>query len=332
VENVELCSIKSCKQPATKGVSTRFCDVHYEEFRNHMKSNEDTEERKTLQNQVALLKRQLAAAGQQPVEFVELHVARQKMQEAVQRLMSGDESAEKEIERWDAAIRMNPDYQKEQEEKAKKWDEDQRPKNLECLRMMRSLVPPDITQCNLESLSSRMPKTLAQRLWTKKALWLVRMHEDDIKRIHIADLRSKYGNQGLDVVEMRAIWVCLPNEFDNDGDGKKAEWLGFFRQKLEELTNKEAANRLSKMEQRNPAYKGCENLSVSYTLCTVVFARHRGSSWDLIVPSMCRRISSTIRTRRSCAWPHSKALHLHQPSSRLSKASQSPSKTVKRTW
>src|SRR3546814_6046513 len=65
---------------------------------------------------------------------------------------------------------MNPDYQKEQEEKAKKWEEDQRPKNEQCLRLMRTLVPPDIAQCNLESLSSRMPKALAQRMWSKKAL------------------------------------------------------------------------------------------------------------------------------------------------------------------
>lgn len=26
------------------------------------------------------------------------------------------------------------------------------------------------------------------------------MHVDDIKRIHIADLRTKYGNQGLDII------------------------------------------------------------------------------------------------------------------------------------
>lgn len=29
---------------------------------------------------------------------------------------------------------------------------------------------------------------------------MVRMHIDDIKRIHIADLRTKYGNQGLDII------------------------------------------------------------------------------------------------------------------------------------
>ena len=79
------------------------------------------------------------------------------------------------------------------------------------------------------------------------------MHPDDIRKIHIADLRTKFGNQGLDItgeschnvgcnvtdvvtrdwwwgvmscnvmvgVEMRAIYASLPLDFDNDGDGKK---------------------------------------------------------------------------------------------------------------
>jgi hypothetical protein len=38
-------------------------------------------------------------------------VAKQRMQDTVQRLMSGDEAAEKDIEKWDKAIRMNPEYQ-----------------------------------------------------------------------------------------------------------------------------------------------------------------------------------------------------------------------------
>lgn len=99
-----------------------------------------------------------------------------------------------------------------------------------------------------------LPKTIATRyppsshplptdlcsVWTKKTLWMVRMHSDDIKRIHIADLRTKYGNQGLDIIgktgtphvahlttpiEMRAIYACLPMDFDNDGDGKKVRRL-----------------------------------------------------------------------------------------------------------
>ena len=99
------------------GISIRFCEEHYEEFRSSLKSgfgkgeDDKDSERFTLQQQVALLKKQLQDSGQQPVEFVELSVARQRMQEAVQRLIGGDEAAEKEIEKWDKAIRMNPDYQ-----------------------------------------------------------------------------------------------------------------------------------------------------------------------------------------------------------------------------
>ena len=93
-------------------MSIRFCEEHYEEFRGSLKTTStDTEDHKTLQQQVALLKKQLQESGQQPVEFVELSVARERMQAAVQRLMGGDEGAEKDIERWDKAIRMNPEYQ-----------------------------------------------------------------------------------------------------------------------------------------------------------------------------------------------------------------------------
>ena len=49
-------------------------------------------------------------------------------------------------------------------------------------------------------------------------------HVDDIKKYHIADLQGKFGNQGLDIIEMRAVWKSIPMEFENDGDGKKAEW------------------------------------------------------------------------------------------------------------
>lgn len=110
------------------GISIRFCEEHYEEFRSSLKSgfgkgDDDKEsERFTLQQQVALLKKQLQDSGQQPVEFVELSVARQRMQEAVQRLIGGDEAAEKDIEKWDKAIRMNPEYQVEMVHKIRSGD------------------------------------------------------------------------------------------------------------------------------------------------------------------------------------------------------------------
>jgi hypothetical protein len=257
------CAIKSCDKEACKGVSIRFCEFHYEEFRATMKIGAESEEQKTLQQQVALLKRQLQESGQQPVEFVELSVAREKMQAAVQKLMEGDEKAEKDVEKWDKAIRMNPEYQKEMEEKAKKWAEDQKPVMEKCRRRMRAVIPPDVTQTNVNKMIEEgVPKVIANRIWNKKALWLICMHADDIKRIHIVDLKSKYNPQGLDIIEMRACFAALPEEFDLDSDGKKAEWRNNIRVKLEELTTKEANNRLSALEKRNPCYKGFDDISI----------------------------------------------------------------------
>jgi hypothetical protein len=115
MRNLSLSLSQSCAKEACKEISIRFCEEHYEEFRRTMKGGgfggDDEDDSNsyhvTMQQQVALLKKQL----QEPVEFVELAVARQRMQDAVQRLMGGDEAAEKDIEKWDKAIRMNPEYQ-----------------------------------------------------------------------------------------------------------------------------------------------------------------------------------------------------------------------------
>ncbi len=91
------------------------------------------------------------------------------MQAAVERLMSGDESAEKEIEKYDKSIRMNPEYQKEMEEKAKQWEIDQAPSNKACLMKMRSIIPPNVASTTVtQMIADGLPKTVATRLWTKK--------------------------------------------------------------------------------------------------------------------------------------------------------------------
>ena len=87
------------------------------------------------------------------------------------------------------------------EEKVAAWEAEQLEANSSCLREMRTLIPPDILQSSVTSMmEDGLPKTIANRVWSKRVLWLLRMHPDDIKKIHIADLRSKYSNQGLDIV------------------------------------------------------------------------------------------------------------------------------------
>jgi hypothetical protein len=52
----------------------------------------------------------------------------------------GDEKAEKDVEKWDKAIRLNPDYVKEQEEAAAKWAKDNKGKCDE-VTFLRTLLP-----------------------------------------------------------------------------------------------------------------------------------------------------------------------------------------------
>jgi len=68
-------------------------------------------------------------------------------------------------------------------------------------------------------------------------------------------LRGTYTPTGLDIVELRAVYACLPREFANDGDGAKAAWRESVREKLVALVAKEASGSLTASEKRNSAYQ-----------------------------------------------------------------------------
>ena len=60
----------------------------------------------------------------------------------------------------------------------------------------------------------------------------VRMAPKTIAKMHVADLRGAYDARGLSLDELRAVYASLPPAFENDGDGKKAEWAEAVREKL----------------------------------------------------------------------------------------------------
>jgi hypothetical protein len=75
-------------------------------------------------------------------------------------------------------------------------------------------------------------------------------------QIHIADLRSRYGTVGLDIVEMRAIWNILPKwSLDDPNTKLKAEWRQNFKQKLDSLAKAEMNGTILPDESRNSVYK-----------------------------------------------------------------------------
>ena len=60
----------------------------------------------------------------------------------------------------------------------------------------------------------------------------VRMAPETIAKMHSADLRGAYDSRGLSLDELRAVYASLPAAWENDGDGKKAEWAEAVREKL----------------------------------------------------------------------------------------------------
>lgn len=86
------------------------------------------------------------------------------------------------------------------------------------------------------------PSDLCVRLRECRPLhWLMSAPED----VETANFLSGEGAssftqlEGMDAVEMRAIWCVLPKRFARDPDGKKAEWRTRFRSQLEGLVQQQ---------------------------------------------------------------------------------------------
>jgi hypothetical protein len=61
-----------------------------------------------------------------------------------------------DIDHWDKTIRLHPDYAKEQEDRAKKWEADNLAANTDALRLLRTLVPPHVGTSSVVEVGPRM--------------------------------------------------------------------------------------------------------------------------------------------------------------------------------
>ena len=123
----------------------------------------------------------------------------------------------------------------------KEYEAVQMQKYADAYRLMRRMIPLDISQLSVAKAEALgLPEKIARRFWVNKTLWLIVMHSEDIQKIHIADLRGKYQIMNLDIVEMRAVKYVLPDWGSNN---PKADWLVDFNRKLNVSTKAEGLER-----------------------------------------------------------------------------------------
>ena len=162
----------------------------------------------------------------------------------------------KELERWDDFVKNHPKYTEEQREIEAAWKNDNFLKNIESLEIQKQIIPNDIySGASVHILIEKeLKKELAVRLMRNRVLWLVHMDPNQIALTHLADLRFKYSFAGLDIIEMRALYACMPEKFEHDDNGEKMQWLASIREKLTDMINQEKNNTLISRLQRNSAY------------------------------------------------------------------------------
>ena len=153
----------------------------------------------------------------------------------------------------------NPDFQAQIVEEYENWRDEINDYCAECLDIMRSFVPPNIFSCTFESLlEQNLPEEIARRVLYKPCLWLTRMTIEEISRLHVADLTSRYDvlSQNLDITETAAIYYSLPDRFHNDSTGKKIEWRESIERSLRHMIEDKDADSLPKHKMRAAAYTG----------------------------------------------------------------------------
>ena len=128
-----------------------------------------------------------------------------------------------------------------------------------CHQLMMSFVPPDVHKTDEEGLKGAygLSHLVARRIKQKQCLWLIRMEDTDIGKIHESDLFARYVHQGqsLDVVEMAALYWSIPVEFAGDSKGLKTKWRASLETNLFSMLKEKKAKTLPAGKLRHSAYK-----------------------------------------------------------------------------
>ena len=168
---------------------------------------------------------------------------------------------ESRVEELSTAATEHPERALRDQELRKAFvDEEVRGPASEALALIRGLVPSDLSSGGSVSVErlvdAGLPVKVAHRVSRTRALWLTRVHPDEIARMHASDLVNTRATVTLDLVEARAVWrQCLRVNFaENDSDGRKQAWFEELERRVRTLVSKESDGDLSPKDSCHPAY------------------------------------------------------------------------------
>ena len=223
--------------------------------------------------QIAMLTKQLEAAGQSAItEVVPLAEAKNRLQAALAVIVGGDGAtkrraserqltqaeAEAEMEKWDTFITHHPEHVEAQRAAREQWWDSNGEACADAARALKTCVPPDVFASGTSRerlVAAGLSEALAQRVYERPALWLLRAEDAFAARVHDADLRGKFAFEDLDLRELRALYGRVRDlAFENDAARRKDAWRDGLLERLQSRVAADAAGSLDKRKRRHAAY------------------------------------------------------------------------------
>jgi hypothetical protein len=164
-----------------------------------------------------------------------------------------NEEALEEMEKWAKREKEAHDYAREMQKQDAAWFAQESIGNTDALTLMRSFIPLNVAELSVNDIMQAARESgeqeptlytleLATEIKQNKLLhWLV-MHPDDIAldSFLTGERKAIFENvDALDIIELRALAKVLPEKFENDKDGRKAEWRSRVMARVKQLVSQE---------------------------------------------------------------------------------------------